>query len=124
MTEANTPWEVGLDWSISRAKADFMGREPMLAAEGKEKVKIGGVSCASTTDVLEADAKLFLDGEEVGVVNSPAYSHRMMKSLALVHLRPGVAEGTVLQLKGKEQSHDVTVEALPFHDPKKSRTHA
>ena len=123
MSEVNTPWEMGLAWSISREKADFMGRDALFAAEGKEKVKLGGVSCASTTEVLEAGAKLLLNGEEVGVVNSPIYSHRMKKSLALVHLRPTVAEGTVLQLQGEEQSHDVTVEPLPFHDPKKTRTH-
>ena len=124
MSEVNTPWEMGLGWSISRTKTDYMGRDPLLAAEGREKVKFGGVSCASTTDLLEAGAKLHLNGEEVGVVNSPAYSHRMRKSLALVHLRPDVAEGTILQLKGEEQSLDVTVEPVPFHDPKKSRTHA
>lgn len=124
MSEVNTPWEVGLDWPISRSKASFMGRDGLFAAEGKDKVKFAGVSCASTTEVLEADAKLHLNGEEVGVVNSPAYSHRMKKSLALVHLRPDVAEGTILQLKGEKQSHDVTVEPLPFHDPNKSRTHA
>lgn len=124
MTEVNTPWEMGLGWSISRKKADFMGREALFAAEGKEKVKFAGVSCASTTQVLEAGARLLLNGEEVGIVNSPAYSHRMKKSLALVHLAPEVAEGTVLQLRGKQQSHDVTVEPVPFHDPKKTRTHA
>ena len=124
MSEVNTPWEVGLGWSISRKKAAFMGREALFAAEGKEKVKFAGISCASTTEVLEAGATLHLNGEEVGLVNSPAYSHRMKKSLALVHLRPGIAEGSVLQLKGEKQSHDVTVEPLPFHDPKKSRTHA
>jgi glycine cleavage system T protein (aminomethyltransferase) len=124
MSEVNTPWEMGLGWSISRRKAAFMGRDALFAAEGKEKVKFGGVSCSSTTDVLEAEAKLFLDGKEVGVVNSPAYSHRMRKSLALVHLRPDVAAGMVLQLKGAAQSLDVTVEETPFHDPKKSRTHA
>jgi len=124
MTEANTPWEMGLGWSISRQKADFMGRGPLFAAEGKEKVKFGGVSCSATTDVLEAGAKLMLGGEEVGVVNSPAYSHRMKKSLALVHLRPDIAAGTTLQLKGAAQSLDVTVEETPFHDPRKTRTHA
>jgi aminomethyltransferase len=124
MSEVNTPWEMGLAWSISRAKADFMGRDALLAAEGKEKVKFGGVSCASTTGLLEAGAKLILNGEEVGVVNSPAYSHRMKKSLALVHLRLDVTEGAVLQTRGEEQSQDVTVESVPFHDPKKTRTHA
>ncbi|MEC5292372.1 aminomethyltransferase family protein [Aurantimonas sp. C2-6-R+9] len=124
MSEVNTPWEVGLNWSISRKKPDFMGREALFAAEGKEKVKFAGVSCTSTTEVLEAGAKLLLDGEAVGVVNSPAYSHRMKKSLALVHLRPDVAVGTVLQLAGDQQSHDVTVEPVPFFDPKKTRTHS
>ena len=124
MSEVNTPWEVGLDWSISRKKADFMGHDALFASDGKEKVKFAGVSCASTTELLEGGAKLFLDGEDVGVINSPAYSHRMKKSLALVHLRPDVAEGATLQLKGAEQSLDVTVEPLPFHDPRKVRTHA
>lgn len=124
MSEVNTPWEIGLGWSVSRSKAEFMGRDALFAAEGKEKVKFGGVSCASTTELLEGGAKLLLNGEEVGVVNSPAYSHRMKKSLALVHLRPDVAEGTTLQLKGEQQSLKVTVESVPFHDPKKSRTHA
>lgn len=124
MSETNTPWEVGLGWSISRTKPDFMGRDALFAAKGEEKVKGGGVSCTATTEPLEAGAKLLLNDEEVGVVNSPAYSHRMQKSLALVHLRPDVAEGTVLQLRGQEQSHDVIVEPVPFHDPKKTRTHA
>ena len=124
MSEVNTPWEVGLGWSISRKKTDYMGREGLFAAEGKEKVKFAGISSDATTEVFEAGAKLLLNGEEVGVVNSPGYSHRMKKSLALVHLRPDVAVGTSLQLKGDEQSHDVVVESLPFHDPKKSRTHA
>jgi hypothetical protein len=48
----------------------------------------------------------------------------MRKSLALVHLRRDVAEGTILQLRGEEQSLDVTVEPVPFHDPKKSHTHS
>jgi len=124
MTEENTPWEMGLGWSISRKKSDFMGRDALFAAEGKEKVKFGGVFCDTTTDLLEGDAKLYLNGEEVGVVNSPAYSHRMQKSLALVHLRPDVTEGTRLQLRGAEQSLDVTVSQVPFYDPQKTRTHA
>lgn len=123
MHEIHTPWEVGLGWAISRKKPDFMGREAVMAKEGKEKVRIGGVSCASTTEVMKAGAKLFLNGEEVGVVNSPAYSHRMKKSLALVHLRPDIRIGTSLKLKGDGQAMDVTVEPVPFFDPKKSRTH-
>ena len=124
MSEVNTPWEMGLDWSVSRKKTGYMGRDALMAAEGKDKVKFSGISCSTTTDVLEAGAKLLMNGEEVGVVNSPAYSHRMKKSLGLVHLRPDVSVGTELQLKGEDQSHTVTVEQIPFYDPNKARTHS
>ena len=70
MNESTTPWELGLGWSISRKKGDFLGREALFAAEGKEKVKFGCVSCA-TTEVMEGGAKLFLDGAEAGVITSP-----------------------------------------------------
>lgn len=123
MHEAHSPWEMGLSWSISRKKADFMGRDALMAKQGKEKVRFGGISCAATTEVMEAGAKLFLDGAEVGVVNSPAYSHRMKKSLALVHLRPDIGTGTTLTLRGQSQEMDVTVEPVPFFDPNKSRAH-
>ena len=123
MDESTTPWETGLGWSVSRKKGEYMGREPMFAKEGKEKVKVAGVSCASTTEVMEGGAKLFLDGQEVGVINSPVYSHRMKKSIALVHIRPDVAVGTVLKLKGETQSLDVIVEQVPFFDAKKANTH-
>lgn len=123
MHEMHTPWEMGLGWSISRKKPDFMGRAALMEKQGKEKVRFGGISCASTTEVLPAGAKLILDGEEVGVVNSPAYSHRMRKSLALVHLRPDIGVGTALKLEGDGQTLDVTVESVPFFDPEKTRTH-
>ena len=65
-----------------------------------------------------------LDGEAVGVVNSPAYSHRMKQSLALVHLHPkAVAENTKLEVIGEEMSCTATVARIPFYDPEKKRTH-
>ena len=66
-----------------------------------------------------------LDGAEVGVVNSPGWSHRLQKSLALVHLAPSAAApGTALQVVGDGVTHSATVESIPFFDPSKSRTHA
>ena len=76
-------------------------------------------------DAVEADAALLLDGEKVGVVNSPAWSHRMQKSLALCHVAPGAAaEGTRLDVEGETIRCGATVARLPFHDPEKTRTHA
>ncbi len=59
------------------------------------------------------------------MVNSPAYSHRMKKSLALVHLAPDAAAvGTKLEVQGEGMSCPATVERTPFYDPEKTRTHA
>ncbi len=67
---------------------------------------------------------LRMNGEDVGTVNSPGYSHRLGKSLALVHLSPGACTpGTQLELVSDDLNTTATVEAMPFFDPSKSRTH-
>ncbi len=124
MTDQNTPWEVGLGWSISRGGADYRGKAAVLAAEGKEKIKLAGI-VVDHDDALAGGEKLLQDGREVGVVNSPAYSHRMRKSLALCHVAPGLeAPGTRLEVVGEGISTTATVERIPFYDPEKTRTHA
>ncbi len=123
MTEEHTPWEVGLDWALSR-KSDFRGKNAVFAAQNKEKIKVAGIA-ADYDDILAGGEKLLLDGKEVGVVNSPAYSHRMKKSLALVHLTPAAAAvGTKIEVQGEGMSCSATVERTPFYDPEKTRTHA
>jgi aminomethyltransferase len=123
MTAANTPWDVGLGWALSR-KSEFRGRDAVFAAEGKEKIAVAGIA-ADLDEILAGGEKLLLNDREVGVVNSPAYSHRMKKSLALVHLVPeAAAVGTKLEVKGESMSCGATVERIPFYDPEKTRTHA
>lgn len=125
MTKANTPWEVTLGWAVSSKKqGDFRGKDAVFARKGQEKVTVAGI-VAEHDDIVDAGAGLFVDGRKVGVVNSPAYSHRMKKSLALVHLEPSAAaEGTNLELKGETVSCGATVVRIPFYDPDKTRTHA
>ena len=101
MTEANTPWEVTMGWSVSRKKGDFRGKDAVFAREGQEKILMVGI-VADHDDAVDADAALTLDGEKVGVVNSPGWSHRMQKSLALCHVAPhAAAEGTRLDVEGE-----------------------
>ena len=124
MTEANTPWEVTMGWSVSRKKGDFVGKEAVFAREGQEKVLMVGI-VADHDDAVDAGAALSLGGERVGVVNSPAWSHRMQKSLALCHVAPhAAAEGTRLDLEGESGRCAATVSRIPFYDPEKTRTHA
>lgn len=124
MTEQNTPWEVDLGWAIARSGADFRGKAAVLAAEGKEKVKLAGI-VINHDEALAGGEKLLQDGREVGVVNSPAYSHRMRKSLALCHVTSGLeVPGTRLAVEGEDISTTAIVERIPFYDPEKTRTHA
>ena len=124
MTEANTPWEVTLGWSVSRKKGDFRGKEAVFAREGQEKILMVGI-VADHDDAVDADATLTLEGEKVGVVNSPSWSHRLQKSLALCHVAPhAAAEGTRLDVEGESGRCSATVSRIPFYDPDKTRTHA
>ncbi len=122
MTEEHSPWEVGLGFSVSRTKGDFRGKDVVFQLEGNERFKLAGIA-ANHNDALVGGEKLLLNGQEVGVVNSPAWSHRLNKSLALVHLKPEtIIAGSQLEVVGDDISTTATIENLPFFDPQKLRT--
>jgi len=123
-TEQNTPWEVDMGWAVSRNKGDFRGKQALFELEGKEKVKFFGI-VAEHDDVVEHGAELSINGQIVGHVTTPAYSRRLGKSLALVHLVPSAAvEGTSLELRGPTIDCSATATRIPFIDPARKRLHA
>jgi aminomethyltransferase len=123
-TEENTPWEVDFGWAVSRSKGDFRGKQALFELEGKEKVKLFGI-VADHGDEVDRGAELSIDGEIVGHVTTPAYSRRLEKSLALVHLIPSAAAaGTALELNGPSVQCSATAASIPFVDPERKRLHA
>lgn len=123
MTDAHTPWEVGLGFTVSRKKPAFRGREKLFAAEGEPRVRNVGL-VIEHSDALAGGETLSVGGEHVGVVNSPCWSHRMAKSLALGHVAVAhAAPGTVLDVAGDGVSTTASIASLPFYDPGKTRTH-
>ncbi|MEM9144929.1 MAG: aminomethyltransferase family protein [Pseudomonadota bacterium] len=123
MTTDHTPWEVGLGFTVNRDKPDFRGRTALLAAEGAPKIRNVGL-VIDHSDMVEGGETLLLGGTAVGTVNSPAYSHRLEKSLALAHVRADVAEGSTLVLRGDALETTAAVVPMPIYDPQKARTHA
>lgn len=123
MTEENTPWEVGLGFTISSSKGDFRGKDALMAAKGSEKVNNVCLDI-DHSDMVEGGEVLSLEGEEVGVINSPCYSHRLGKSLALAHIKPGIEVSTRLSVSGEGIDTTASVVSSPIYDPAKSRTHA
>ncbi|MFY2822538.1 aminomethyltransferase family protein [Ruegeria sp. MALMAid1280] len=122
MTEEHTPWEVGLGFTVSTTKDNFRGKGALMAAKGRETISNVSLDI-DHPDMVEGGEALLLDGEKIGVINSPCFSHRMGKSLALSHVRPGIAVGTILQLKSETLQTAATVVGSPVYDPQKKRTH-
>lgn len=124
VNEDTTPWEVGLGFTIDKSKGDFVGRDAVLAKKGKERFMTRGVSCPSDKLVFEGGEELYLDGKKVGKIITPAYSHRMKRSLAFAYLDPDVTEGANLTVGNGAAAQAVVVEELPFYDKKKERLRA
>ena len=122
MTTDNTPWEVGLGFTVHEHKADFRGKQALMAAKGQEKINNVCLDIAHS-DMVAGGEELLLDGQAVGLVNSPCHSYRMGKSLALAHISPTVAVGTQLIVKSDDINTTATVVATPIYDPNKSQTH-
>jgi aminomethyltransferase len=123
MTDEHSPWEVGLGFTVN-SDSDFRGKATTIASQGQERFIAAGISI-DHNDALIGGEILKLDGQEVGTLNSPAYSHRLGKSLALVHLTKSAAQaGTRLEVCSDDFNGTATVESTPFFDPNKSRTHA
>ncbi len=124
MTDEHTPWEVGLGFTIHKNKAEFRGKKAVLASQANPRFMGAGISSLEELP-LEGGETLWQGDAEVGTVNSPGYSHRLGKTLALVHIQAAANEvGTNLTVKGEGYQAEVTIEAIPFYDPDKARTHA
>ncbi len=122
--ETNTPWEVGAGFVVDKNKDDFLGKDAVLAKEGKERHILRGVSVASDSNVFGDEDGLYQDGKKVGTVVGPAYSSRMGKSIAMAFLDPDVTEGAKVKLGDGGDAKELEVENLPFYDKEKKRPRA
>lgn len=119
-----TPWEVNMGWGVDLdKKGDYIGKEAVLRSRGQERFKQAGLVCDSASAV-QAGSKIMQDGKEVGVVTSAAFSRYLMRSLAMVHLKPEcTAIGTRVEIVGENGTCRARVARTPFYDPMRLRTH-
>jgi aminomethyltransferase len=123
MTEDNTPWDVGLGFTVSKNKGEFRGKDAVIAAKGTQTINNVCLDI-DHSDMVAGGETLTIDGAEVGVINSPCYSHRLGKSLALAHIQASLNVGVKLNVKGDGFDTIATVVESPIYDPQKSKTHA
>jgi aminomethyltransferase len=117
------PFEVRLDKLVKLDKpGDFIGKEALkrIAQEGTPRLL--------TTLRLEGDetpeygAAVTKDGNEVGIVRSPAKSPTSGEQLAMAAIdRELVSEGTTVEVALGDGTVPATVAPFPYYDPQKSR---
>jgi len=118
-----TPFEAGLDRFVKADKADFIGRDAVLAAAEKAP-SVQRVQLAVDADGTDASGgeAVFVGGERAGYVSSGGYGHTIGQSLALAYLRPdAIAEGAActVEVLGEERPAVMHMNAL--FDPDGSR---
>ena len=117
---------MGTAWTYStdpNDEHDAVRERAGMAAKCAEKVNNVCLDI-DHPDMVEGGETLMLDGQNVGTINSPCYSHRMGKSLALAHVQPGLALRTSLCVSGEGLETTATITDSPIYDPDKSRTHS
>ena len=86
-TQAYTPAMSGLDAFVAYDKADFIGRDAVLAArESAPDRRLTLLSIDSQDADASGDEGVWLDGRLVGFTTSGAYGHHVGQSLALAYV--------------------------------------
>lgn len=122
MTENDTPWDVGLGFTVSVNKtADYRGKAAVLAAKADQKTTTFGL-VSDADQVMDIDAKVFCDGKEIGYVTAPLLSTIMKKSVAmfrvdLAHAKPGLE----VEVRGENLTCRAVTSEVPLLDPKKQK---
>lgn len=119
-----TPWEVNMGWGVDVDKpGEYCGKAAVMARYGKQRVAQIGL-IAKSSKALSAGDHLVINGQQVGVVTSAAYSNYLMQSLALAHIKPEFADkGTNIIVQNASGNIKAYVATLPFYDPLRLRTH-
>lgn len=121
MNEENTPWEMGLDFAVSKQKqADYRGKAALMASRGKEKVKTFGI-VADADRAVDGAAEIYDGDKKIGRATVSMYSKLSKQSLAMVQMEPAYAtSGTVVEVRSPDFTCKGTTHSLPMYDPDKS----
>ncbi len=115
----DTLWELGLDFTVSKGKTDFIGAEEHYRLKGKERFKIYGVKLEGE-EPAEEGAPLLQDGKQVGVVTIGMYSPLNKWNVGIARMPVDCAKpGTKLSVKNSGGEIACEAAEMPFYDPEK-----
>jgi aminomethyltransferase len=117
-----TPFDLGLDRFVAlEAEGAFMGKETLRGIATEPPNRFKTLRLEGGGELPEYGAVVSRDGEEVGVLTSPAISP-VHGPIGLAILRSDVAtHGTQVDVAVGEGTIGATVDVLAVHDPEKRR---
>lgn len=122
MTEADTPWDLGIDFVVSKNKqADFRGKTALLAAKNQQKTTTFGI-IADCDQAVDLDAGVYVGDKRIGKVTAPLYSTVMNKSLAMIRVDLEYAKsGIRVDIRGENVACQATTANVPLYDTNKGK---
>jgi aminomethyltransferase len=111
----HTTYETGYGWVVSLDKGDFIGR-PVLADQKANGVKRRLTGLTLTGGVPRSGCKIFMDGKQVGELNSATYSPTLKKGIGVGYVvPPNLKPGTQLEVEIRGRLVKAEVAQVPFH---------
>jgi glycine cleavage system T protein len=118
ITPEDTPYEAGLGFAVKLDKEDFIGREALVAADGRTHRRLVCLVLEDPRSVALGSEPVRVDGHIAGRVTSGGYGYTVEKSIAYAYLPTDMAEvGTEVDVEifGHRVSGEIAAE--PLYDP-------
>jgi glycine cleavage system T protein len=113
----DTPFEAGLGFAVKLDKADFIGREALLAVREPER-RLCCLVLADPRLVALGSEPVFVDGRPVGRVTSGGYGYTVERSIAYAYLpaeSADVGRTVGVEIFGERVAGEIAAE--PLYDP-------
>jgi 4-methylaminobutanoate oxidase (formaldehyde-forming) len=118
ITPEDTPFEADLGFAVKLDKDDFVGREALVAADGRLQRKLVCLVLDDPRSVALGSEPVRVDGRVVGRVTSGGYGYTVERSIAYAYLPADVAEtgrAVGVEIFGRSVAGEVAAE--PLYDP-------
>jgi aminomethyltransferase len=118
LDDTTTPFEAGLDWTVKLNKGEFLGREYLVAQkEAGLKRRIAGIVTDRKNGIPRHGSPVFsMDGREIGVITSGAFSPSLSINIALAYLPPDLGQqGNKVSVEIRRQRVTVETVKTPFY---------
>ena len=114
MDETVTPLEAGLDFGVKLQKAEFIGKDALVAAGAPQRVRVGLE--VTGRGIVREHQDVFLGQEKIGQTTSGTHCPYLGKAVAMALLDAKHAkEGTELEVEVRGRRIGAKIVPLPFY---------